>query len=215
MPLALFASRNFSAGNLTTLALYAGLGITTFFLVIFLQQVGGYTPVEAGLALLPITIIVFVLSRRFGVLADRVGPHLFMGFGPIIAGVGLLLIARTNASADYVTQVLPGMLVFGLGLAATVAPLTATVLGSVEPGHSGLASGVNNAIARVAGLLAIAALGAVVASAFTSRLNQNLAGVPLSAHANRVVAQAGTTPLVGAPPSTGLPRSIRLGRSAC
>src|SRR5204863_8243273 len=98
----------------------------------------------------------------------------FMGGGPIVAGVGLLLLARTNASADYVSQILPGVLVFALGLAATVAPLTATVLGSVEPGHSGLASGINNAIARVASLLAIAAIGAVVAGSFQTRLDQDL-----------------------------------------
>src|SRR5205823_6082814 len=126
----------------------------------------------------------------------RIGPHWFMGFGPLVAGAGLLLLVRTNASADYVSQVLPGVLVFGLGLAATVAPLTATVLGAVEPGHSGVASGVNNAIARVAGLLAIAALGAVVASTFSSRLDHNLAGKHLSPQAARVVASDRTRALV-------------------
>src|SRR5262249_41906494 len=170
MPLYLFRSRNFSVGNLTTFTLYAGLGVATFFLVLFLQQVGGYTPIQSGLALLPITVIALLLSRRFGVLPDRLGPHLFMGFGPVVAALGLLLLARTNASADYVTQVLPGVIVFGLGLSATVAPLTATVLGSVEKGHSGLASGVNNAVSRIAGLLAIAALGAVVSGTFQTRL---------------------------------------------
>src|SRR5207244_803015 len=98
-----------------------------------------------------------LLSRRFGALADRIGPHVFMAGGPIVAGLGLLLLVRTGAGADYATEILPGVIVFGLGLAATVAPLTATVLGSVEPGHSGVASGVNNAVARIAGLLAIAA----------------------------------------------------------
>ncbi len=164
MPLDLFAERNFAVGNLTTLTLYAGLGVATFFLVLFIQQVGGYTPLQAGLTLLPITILIFVMSRRFGVLADRLGPQLFMAGGPAVAGIGLLLLVRTNASADYLTQILPGILVFGLGIAATVAPLTATVLSSVPAGNSGLASGVNNAVARVAGLLAIAALGAVVSA---------------------------------------------------
>jgi EmrB/QacA subfamily drug resistance transporter len=196
LPLDLFKIRNFAVGNLTTLALYGGLGVATFFLVLFLQQVGGYTPLEAGLSLLPITILVFLLSRRFGMLADRVGPHLFMGGGPIVAGLGLLLLARTDASADYLTMVLPGVLVFGLGLAATVAPLTATVLSSVEQGHSGVASGVNNAVSRVAGLLAIAALGAVVAGSFAGRLEHDLSHHKLTPQAQVAVATARTRPLV-------------------
>jgi hypothetical protein len=146
--------------------------------------------------LLPLTIVTFLLSRRFAALADRLGPHYFMGGGPIVAGVGLLLLTLTNASADYVTQILPGVMVFALGLAATVAPLTATVLGSVEQGHSGVASGINNAIARVASLLAIAAIGAVVASSFAHRLDSNLAGHPLSPQAAAVVAQDRTRALV-------------------
>jgi predicted MFS family arabinose efflux permease len=196
MPLGLFKIRNFAVGNLTTLSLYSGLGVATFFLVLFLQQVGGYTPLEAGLSLLPLTIITFLLARRFGILADRLGPHLFMGGGPIIAGLGLLLLARTDASADYLTMVLPGVAVFGLGLAATVAPLTATVLSSVEKGRAGVASGVNNAVSRVAGLLAIAALGAVVAGSFASRLDHDLANHALSAPAKAAVATARTRPLV-------------------
>jgi EmrB/QacA subfamily drug resistance transporter len=196
MPLTLFAVRNFAVGNITTLSLYGGLGVATFFIVLFIQQVGGYTPVAAGLALMPITVIVFLLSRRMGMLADRIGPHLFMGSGPIVAGIGLLLLIRTSASADYVTEILPGVLVFGLGLAATVAPLTATVLGSVEPGHSGLASGVNNAVARVAGLIAIAALGAVIAGSFQSRLDSDLAGKSLTSAGQAAVASARQKPLV-------------------
>jgi EmrB/QacA subfamily drug resistance transporter len=196
MPLQLFKARNFAIGNLTTVTLYAGLGVATFFLVLFLQQVGGYKPIEAGLALLPITILMFLLARRFAALADRLGPHYFMGIGPIVAGGGLLLLMRTGAGADYVTTVLPGLLVFALGLAATVAPLTATVLGAVEPGHSGVASGVNNAIARVAQLLAVAAIGAVVASAFATRLDTNLAGHRLTPQASAAVAQDRTRALV-------------------
>ncbi len=196
MPLHLFASRNFAVGNLTTLALYAGLGVATFFLVLFIQQVGGYTPLQAGLTLLPITVLVFLLSRRFGMLADRIGPHLFMGVGPITAGVGLLLLVGTNADAHYVTQILPGIAVFGLGLSATVAPLTATVLSSVEPGHSGVASGINNAVARIAGLLAIAALGAIVSGAFASRLDSKVPIAQLSAPARQALASAKTKPLV-------------------
>ncbi|MFZ0971024.1 MAG: MFS transporter, partial [Solirubrobacteraceae bacterium] len=151
IPLQLFAVRNFAVGNATTLAMYGGLGVSTFFLVVFLQQVAGYTPLEAGLALLPITLVIFALSRRFGALSDRIGPRLFMSGGPVLAGVGLLLLTRLDAHPDYLTTILPGVLVFALGLAATVAPLTAAVLGSVDPGHSGLASGANNAVARIAG----------------------------------------------------------------
>jgi EmrB/QacA subfamily drug resistance transporter len=196
MPLRLFRSRNFTVGNLTTLTLYAGLGVATFFLVLFVQQVDGYTPIQAGLLLLPITIIIFALSRRFGALADRIGPRVFMAGGPIVAGIGLLLLMRTGAHANYASTILPGVLVFGLGLAATVAPLTATVLASVERGHSGLASGVNNAIARVAGLLAIAALGAVVSASFTHRLDRDLANRPLSPPARAAVNKDRTRPLV-------------------
>jgi EmrB/QacA subfamily drug resistance transporter len=172
LPLQLFSVRNFTVGNFTTLMVYGGLGVATFFVVLFIQQVGGYTPIEAGLSLLPITLMVFALSRRFGVLADRLGSRWFMSGGPFVAGLGLLLLARTNAGADYWSMIFPGVIVFGLGLAATVAPLTATVLGSVDASRSGLASGVNNAVARVASLLAIAALGAVVAGSFANKLDQ-------------------------------------------
>jgi EmrB/QacA subfamily drug resistance transporter len=196
MPLHLFRSRNFSAGNLTTFAVWGGLNVATFFVVLFLQQVGGYTPVQAGLALLPITVMMFTLSRRFGALADRVGPHRFMAGGPIVAGAGLLLLVRLGPGANYLTQLLPGTIVFGLGLSLTVAPLTATVLGAVEPGHSGLASGVNNAVARMAGLIAIAAVGAVVAAGFQSRLDSQLSGRPLSPQTRSAVAVARTRPLV-------------------
>ncbi len=170
MPLHLFTVRNFTVGNLTTLGVYGGLGVATFFTVVFVQQVGGYTPIAAGLSLLPITLLMFTLSRRFGALADRLGPRPFMSAGPITAAAGLLLFTRAGAHPDYATVILPAVLVFGLGLAATVAPLTATVLGSVPTGHSGLASGTNNAVARIAGLLAIAAVGAAVSAAFASQI---------------------------------------------
>ena len=170
MPLHLFTVRNFTVGNLTTLGVYGGLGVATFFTVVFVQQVGGYTPIAAGLSLLPITLLMFTLSRRFGALADRLGPRPFMSAGPITAAAGLLLFTRAGAHPDYATVILPAVLVFGLGLAATVAPLTATVLGSVPTGHSGLASGTNNAVARIAGLLAIATVGAAVSAAFASQI---------------------------------------------
>ena len=196
MPLGLFKIRNFAVGNLTTLTMYAGLGVATFFLILFVQQVGGYSPIEAGLSLLPVTIMMFLLSRRFGALADRIGPHVFMAAGPIVAGLGLILLVRTNANADYLTQILPGVLVFGLGLSATVAPLTATVLSSVQAGHAGLASGVNNAVSRVAGLLAIAALGAIVSVAFQQRLDHDINPSRLSPRTQAAVAAARNRPLV-------------------
>jgi EmrB/QacA subfamily drug resistance transporter len=196
LPFGLFASRNFSIGNLTTLALYAGLNVATFFLVLFIQQVAGYTALQAGMALLPITVVVFLLSKRFGALADRVGPQLFMGCGPIVAAGGLLLLMRVGAKADYATEVLPGIAVFGLGLAATVAPLTASVLGAVDQRHSGVASGVNNMVARVAGLLAIAALGAVISTSFANSVSHDLSSRQLSPAAHRVVAQAAQKPFV-------------------
>ncbi len=207
MPLALFAVRNFAVGNVTTLALYGGLGVATFYTVVFIQQVGGYSPLGAGAALLPITIVMFTLSRRFGALADRFGPRAFMAGGPVIAGGGLLALTRLNADPDYLTMILPGVLVFALGLAATVAPLTAAVLGSIEPGRSGLASGANNAVARIAGLLAIAAVGAVVSSSFASRLDHDLARHILSPPARTALKTARTRPLVTT--ATGVPAAER------
>jgi predicted MFS family arabinose efflux permease len=172
MPLTLFASRNFAVGNLATLLIYGGLGAMSFFLVIFLQQVSGYSAVAAGLALMPITLLMWVLSKRFGALSDRIGPRLLMGLGPIVAGLGIVWVSRLGASVDYVRDVLPGVLVFGVGLSATVAPLTNTVLGAVPQHNAGVASGINNQIARVASLIAIAAVGAIVAATFESSLGR-------------------------------------------
>jgi EmrB/QacA subfamily drug resistance transporter len=199
LPLSLFKSRNFTIGNLTTLALYAGLGAATFLLALFLQEAAGYSPLEAGLSLLPLTVITFALSRRFGALADKIGPRPLMGFGPIVAGIGLLLMMRINASGDYVTQVLPGVLVFGLGLAATVAPLTATVLAGAPPHHSGIASGVNNAVARVAGLLAVAVIGAVAAGQFASTIDSRLPVSQFSPPTQHAIAEAKKRTLVTDP----------------
>jgi EmrB/QacA subfamily drug resistance transporter len=164
LPLELFAMRNFTVGNIATLAIYGGLGAAPFFLVLFLQQVAGYSALDAGLATLPITVLMFLLSKRFGALSDRFGPRLFMGVGPIVAAVGIALYTRMDEHADYLTQVLPAVVVFGFGLSLTVAPLTATVLGGVPEQDAGMASAINNAVARVGGLLAVAAIGAVVSS---------------------------------------------------
>ena len=154
---ALFRSRNFAAGNLATVAIYAGLTASTFLLTVFLQQVAGYRAVASGLALVPVTLIMFALSPVFGRLAARHGPRLFMTVGPITAAAGFALMTRLDATASYLTQLLPGVVVFALGLAATVAPLTAAILGGIDERHAGIGSAINNAIARVAGLLAVAA----------------------------------------------------------
>jgi EmrB/QacA subfamily drug resistance transporter len=183
LDLALFRIRNFWVANLTTLTAYAGLIGGLFFVTLFLQQVAGYSPIEAGLATTPISIVLFLLSPRFGRLASGTGPRLPMSAGPIVAGFGLLLLLRVDASADYVSQVLPGVLLFSLGLAATVAPLTATVLDSVEERHVGIASGVNNGISRVAGLLAIAVLGAVISAKFGAEVGGDAGSNPLTASA--------------------------------
>jgi EmrB/QacA subfamily drug resistance transporter len=163
LDLELFTHRNFAVGNLETFAMYAGLAILFFFLVIFLQQVAGYTALESGLATVPVTIVLFALSRRFGALADRYGPRFFMGAGPLIAAAGILLLLRTGLQTSYLTEVLPAMLVFALGLALTVAPLVATVLADADERDAGIASAINNAVARVAGLIGVSVLGVVVA----------------------------------------------------
>ena len=174
LPLGLFSRHNFAIGNAETFAVYAGLSLLFFFLVLFLQQVAGYSALEAGSASIPVTVVMFLLSMRFGALADRFGPRLFMGGGPLVSALGLLWFARLDADVDYVTDLLPGLIVFALGLAITVAPLTATVLADADEHNAGVASGVNNAIARVAGLVAIAAVGALVAASFGSRLEDEL-----------------------------------------
>jgi len=164
LPLRLFARRNFSVTNLETFAVYGGLSAWSFFLTLFLQQVAGYSPFRSGLATLPLTIVMFFLSRYVGRLSMRIGPRLFMGAGPLLAGAATLSIVRLPARLDYWTDLLPALLVFSLGLAMTVAPLTTTVLNDAGPGDAGIASGVNNAVARVAGLIAIAAVGIAASS---------------------------------------------------
>jgi EmrB/QacA subfamily drug resistance transporter len=164
LKLELFSRRNFAVGNLETLALYAGLGILFFFLVIYLQQVAGYSALESGLTILPVTIVMFTLSRRFGALADRFGPRLFMGAGPLISAAGILLLLRVEMDPSYLTDLLPALLVFAFGLSLTVAPLTATVLADADEEDAGIASAINNAVARVAGLLGVSVVGLVVAS---------------------------------------------------
>jgi EmrB/QacA subfamily drug resistance transporter len=158
VPLDLFRARQFAAANLVTLVLYAALSGALFLLPIVLQQVGGYSAIQAGLSLVPFTMLMLVFSARAGALADRVGPRLPMTVGPLVAAAGLALFARISRDVAYLTEVLPAVLVFGAGMTITVAPLTAAVLAAAPSRHAGVASAINNDVSRVAGLLAVAAL---------------------------------------------------------
>jgi EmrB/QacA subfamily drug resistance transporter len=162
MPLSMFSSRNFSAANAMTLLVYAALGAVVFFLVLDLQTVGGYGALEAGIATLPLTVVMLFLAARGGALGARIGPRIPMTVGPIVMGVGVAWLARVGAGTSYLTGVLPPVTVFGLGLALMVAPLTSTVLSSAPEDRTGIASGVNNAVARAGSLLAVAALPVLV-----------------------------------------------------
>jgi MFS family permease len=180
MPLYLFRSRTFSGTNLLTLFLYGALGGALYFLPFNLQKVHGYTPLEAGLALLPFTIILSSLSRWAGGLINRYGAKLPLMIGPTLAGFGFLLFARTGLNGNYWTQYFPAVVVLGLGMTVTVSPLTTAMLGAVSQDHAGIASGINNAVARTASLVAIATLGIVVAQIFYGALSQNLDALHLA-----------------------------------
>jgi EmrB/QacA subfamily drug resistance transporter len=208
LPLGMFAVRNFTVGNLATVGIYAGLSVVFFLTVVFLQEVGNYSALASGAALLPVTVIMFFGSRRFGALADRLGPYLFMTAGPLVAAAGVALFLRVDASPDYIGELLPALLVFGFGLTMTVAPLTATVLGHTDQRRAGIASGINNAVARVAGLIGIAVVGAVVSAQFSSSLDSNLASAATSPAAQEVVDDAKTRPL-SSPPVASVPDSER------
>jgi EmrB/QacA subfamily drug resistance transporter len=205
LPLSLFRRRNFAIGNVETFSMYAGLGLLFFFLVLFLQQVAGFSAVAAGTTTVPVTAMMFLLSTRFGALADRRGPRFFMGVGPLIAAAGLALFLRVDADVNYLTDLLPALLVFALGLSMTVAPLTATVLADADESNAGIASGTNNAIARVASLIAIAAVGALVASSFGASLRDDLGPAASRPAVSRAIEEAEKQPLahveaIGAPP---------------
>jgi EmrB/QacA subfamily drug resistance transporter len=215
----LFKSRNFAVGNVETLTLYGGLSALFFFLTLYLQQVAGYSPLESGLALLPESLVMFALSSRFGALADRFGPRLFMGAGPLIAGTGMLMLLDFGVHVDYLTQVLPGILVFSLGLSITVAPLTAAILAGVDKHEAGIGSAVNNAVARVAGLIATVSVGALVAAQFSASLDQHLGDQPLTARGRAAVAEAkqltfGRPSVAGVPPREAVEITHASGQSS-
>jgi EmrB/QacA subfamily drug resistance transporter len=171
LPLSIFTDRQFTATNAVTFIVYAALTGATFLLPVMLQVVSGYSPLASGLALLPLTIIMLALSARSGQLASRIGPRLQMSVGPVVVGVGLAMLALATSGTSYWLYVLPAVIVFGLGLATTVAPLTATAMNSAPPEHSGIASAVNNDVARFGGLLAVAILPAVAGITGTSYLH--------------------------------------------
>lgn len=162
MPLRLFRVRDFGWGNLATLFVYAALSLNGFVVGVYLQQGAGLSATAAGLASLPMTILMILLSSRAGGWAGRWGPRIFMTIGPLVMAVGALMLLTVSADFDYWWQVLPAMIVMGLGLSLTVAPLTAAILGAIDENHSGIASAVNNAVSRVAGLLVVAMLSTIV-----------------------------------------------------
>jgi EmrB/QacA subfamily drug resistance transporter len=162
MPLSIFSSRQFSAANAVTFVVYAALGGVFFLLVIMLQVVLGYSALAAGAAALPVTALMLLLSARAGALAQRIGPKLPLTFGPLLIAAGMVMMSWIDAGSSYLGSILPAVVVYGLGLALVVAPITATVLAAADARHAGLASGVNNAVARTAQLAAVAALPLLV-----------------------------------------------------
>ncbi len=180
LPLTLFRSRTFTLANALTLLLYAALGVIMFLMPMNLIQVQHYTATAAGAALLPFPLIMFALSRWSGGLVARIGSRLPLTIGPVIAAGGLALYARPGIGGSYWTTFFPAVVVLGFGMAITVAPLTTTVMGAVDARHAGSASGVNNAVARVAGLLAIAVFGVALARTFEVRVTPRLDDLGLS-----------------------------------
>jgi MFS family permease len=168
LPPDLFRRRNFGAANAETLVVYAGLGGSTFFLVLYLQSVVGYTPFQSSLTMVPISLIMLLLAGRFGRLADRHGPRLYLTVGPLVMASGLLLWMLVTAREDW-PELAAGVLLFGIGLSITVAPITATALAAAPARLSGVAAGVNNTVSRIGGLIAVAVIGLVIAQVFTAR----------------------------------------------
>ncbi|ASU35095.1 MFS transporter [Mucilaginibacter xinganensis] len=190
MPMKLFASATFSGSNLLTFFLYAGLGAGMLFMSLNMVQVQGYSQLQSGLTFLPFTLMMIGLARFAGSIADKFGPRLLLICGPAAAGVGLLMLSfikQTNGAADYWTTFFPGIIVLGLGMSFTVAPLTAAVMGAVSDHFSGTASGVNNAVSRIAGVFANAIFGALAVLFFFGALQTQLKGVKFSPHDKQMV----------------------------
>ncbi|MEJ2732241.1 MAG: MFS transporter [Anaerolineae bacterium] len=194
VPLELFESRNFTGANLTTLGVYFALYGTMFFLVLYLQNVMDYSALQAGLVLAPISLLMLVLSPIFGKLAGRYGPRLFMTVGPLAIGLGLLVFTRIQPDSSFWTVPLPALVVFGLGLASTVAPLTDTVVSAVPDRHAGVAAAFNNAVSRGAALLAVALLGVVVAITFRGQVAQQVGNLTLSSAQQQTLRQVTDDP---------------------
>jgi EmrB/QacA subfamily drug resistance transporter len=176
LPLGIFRSRQFTAANAVTFVVYAALGGLLFLVPVVLQVVHGYSPLEAGASLLPVTVVMLLLSARSGALAARIGPRLQMSVGPLVIAASFLLFTRVGGSGDYLTAVLPAVVVFGFGVAIMVAPLTSTALSAVPAGHAGIASAVNNDVARAAGLIAVAVLPALAGITGDSYLHPAVLG---------------------------------------
>jgi EmrB/QacA subfamily drug resistance transporter len=187
MPLSLFATRDFSVTNILTLLLYGALGVSMFLLPINLIDVQHYSATAAGAAMLPLAVLLFAISPIAGRMAAKIGPRLPLLIGPAIAALGLALFARPTIGGSYWTTFFPAIVTLGIGMSFTVAPLTATVMGSLDERHAGVASGVNNAVSRVAGLLTIAVLGIVLSQSFKARAEPRIAALYLPAEARAAV----------------------------
>ncbi|HZY37185.1 MAG TPA: MFS transporter [Mucilaginibacter sp.] len=194
MPLKLFANSTFSGANLLTFFLYAGLGAAMLFMSLNMVQVQGYSQLQSGLTFLPFPVLMVGIARRSGAIADKHGPRPLLIIGPAIAGAGFLLLSfikQTNGASDYWTSFFPGIIVFGLGMAITVAPLTTAVMTSVSDHFSGTASGINNAVSRIAGVFTNAVFGTLAVLFFAGALQHEIAPLPLNpAQKQAVMAQA-------------------------
>lgn len=208
VPLELFRSRTFAGTNLLTLFLYAALGGAFFFLPFDLIQVRRYSPLEAGAAMLPFILLMFALSRVAGRLVDRYGARIPLIVGPLIAGVGFGLLGMSGKDGSYWTTLFPGIVLLGIGMAVSVAPLTTAVMGAVAQEHAGLASGINNAVSRAAGLLAVAIFGAVATLRFGSGLTRRLAELQVPSGVRQLLASE-EGKLAGATLPPSLPHELR------
>lgn len=210
MPLKLFANATYTGANLLTFFLYAGLGAGMLFLSLNLVQVQGYSQLESGLTFLPFTLLMIFIARFAGKLADKYGPRLFLIGGPATAGLGLLLLSfvgQTNGASEYFTTFFPGILVFGLGMSFTVAPLTTAVMSSANAHFSGTASGINNAVTRIANVFANAIFGALAVLLFSAALNSQIKNVPLT-QKERIAVGKEAGNLGDAHPPKGITKSV-------